>query len=440
MTIIVHKLVGLPKNHAFSAFALPKGFPVVLIQEQCKILEHVLLFQIHSHLRSGTRNLVMNTALAQAYDLMDWFDFLQHLEWNDPEIGKKVLGKPWDLATEQDYIDWRDTLQELISSSTKQPLASKTIARRQGAVESIYKFAQAKGWYVGEFVVTKISKGRTGADVDSSYYREPTELAEPVRPMLSRNWRGIQAELGPLPSEQKDDGRPVRNRLASELSLTTGLRVDEVASLTELQLHGLNTDWLKADDSEREVGFFQLRVTKTKGLKPRDILVPGYLIVELMSYLDGERAIAISAGQKYAESKSKKFKTPSSLFVNHANAGRYAGLPISASSLSHGFKLACLKAGVTKLVRKVEFDSGDTYFEQSARHSFHDLRHTFAVWKYHDLVNKGEAEPWKEIQVLLGHAHLQTTIETYLKVVAVDRRTAGAAQFAEKSKLGNSNA
>ena len=44
------------------------------------------------------------------------------------------------------------------------------------------------------------------------------------------------------------------------------------------------------------------------------------------------------------------------------------------------------------------------------------------------LVGQGISEPWKIIQSLLGHAHLSTTLDTYLRVVNVEKaRTADGA-------------
>ena len=49
----------------------------------------------------------------------------------------------------------------------------------------------------------------------------------------------------------------------------------------------------------------------------------------------------------------------------------------------------------------------------------HDLRHTYAVWSYHILKSLGDPEPWKSIQIQLGHKHIDTTINTYLKYVSL---------------------
>jgi integrase len=68
-----------------------------------------------------------------------------------------------------------------------------------------------------------------------------------------------------------------------------------------------------------------------------------------------------------------------------------------------------------------------------ARHK----RHTYALWTYHALIEQGTSEPWKIIQSLLGHAHLSTTLDTYLRVVNVERaRTADGAYEVMRSVIG----
>ena len=39
----------------------------------------------------------------------------------------------------------------------------------------------------------------------------------------------------------------------------------------------------------------------------------------------------------------------------------------------------------------------------------------------------GKREPWKTVQVLLGHRHLSTTIKIYLKHVRIDEAAVGDA-------------
>lgn len=458
MSISVHNVVALPSESPFVAHALPAGFPFLVVDEQMKIIEPALLFLLARQRRRGPRHRKLHTLNAIAFDLRDWFDYLAHCTWVNPVTNQLETGKPWDIASETDYIAYRDTMQLVISPHTNRELASSTIARRQSYVEQFYKHAQKQGWYAGEFVRSKVKKGRDARDTrdddkeqdartasaqsgqSKSEYREQLEDGEPIRPISEKEWQELQAMLGPLPSEREFDLRFSRNRLACELALATGMRVDEVASLTEFQLRGLHQQWLLADEAEREDGFFGLAIVKTKRAKPRTVYVPGYLVPELMDYIDGEREASIKLGADRAKRKAKKYKRPTSLFVNSPDSTQHAGKPVSATSLSWAFKQACLGAGVTHFVEKTEIDTGERYLESLAKHHFHDLRHTFAVWNYRDLKSKGEVEPWKSIQVLLGHASLQTTMDTYLKIVDSDRRAYGHAQYKAKRGMGESHA
>lgn len=456
MSISVHQAVALPEDSPWVSHALPEGFHFLVVDEQSKLIEPALLYLLDTQLKRGLRHWKPHTSRAVAFDLRDWFDYLSHVSWLNPVTQTREQGKPWNVAGESDYIAWRDALHEVVSPQTNRLLASRTIARRQGTVERFYTYAITQGWYTDEFVRTKLKKGRVassthelsyfpsgGAITDDgakSAYRERAEFSEPLRPLTSKEWHQLQLALGPLPSNREDDLRPSRNRLACELSISTGLRVDEVANLTEFQLRSLHQAWLLADEEEREDGFFAMRVVKTKRLKARDVLVPGYLIPELMLYLDEEREFSIKVGLERAKKRGLKVKRPISLFVNEALPTQHAAKPVAATSLSWAFNRACLKADITHAVEKIDIETNERYRENLARHSFHDLRHTFAVWTYHWMKAKGNAEPWKEIQVLLGHANLAVTLDTYLKVVEVDKRNAGKAQYAAKKKMGDAHA
>lgn len=452
MTISVHKAVALPKDSPMSADALPAGFPFLVIDERLEIVEPVLLYLIKTQLRKGKRHWKQHTANAMAFDLRDWFDYLAHCEWVNPTTKKLDVGKPWDIADESDFISWRDTMQEVISPQTNRELASRTIARRQGYVEGFYAHAQKQGWYVGEFLRSKVKKGRFGrsaikdetikhrksalSDGTVSEYREALEFGEPVRPISQDEWLRIQQQLGPLPSESGRDSRPSRNRLASELAIGTGMRVDEIASLPKYKVRELYDVWLAAHKDQRIDGFFSLHITKTKRLKPRDVFVPGYLIPELFTYITHERESAIRVSEARAHPNGKEYKQPTQLFVNSAASAQHAGNPVRATSLSWAFKQACIAAGVTHLVEKIDIETNERYLESVCRHRFHDLRHTYAMWRNLLLKEQGETDPWKIIQLELGHGSVATTRDIYLKVIDVDRRESGVVQYNAKQSMG----
>jgi integrase/recombinase XerC len=462
--ITLWKANELPKNDPLSKFALPEGFPFLVVEseESIEIQEHVLLYLHEKFVRGkGRRSWKKNTAEAYAYDLRDWFAFLEVCEDESDENGK--VGKAWDAATEDDYIDYRDALQDAVSPHTRRHLSHSTIRRRQSTVENFYKEAQKQNWYVGAFLKTsEFKKGRIRpadrdaivhlrAGRDTTYEVSPyaEEIGETgvVHPLNTAEWRAIQRELGALPSESEENLRPSRDRLACELSLTTGLRVDEAASLTVHHILKLNTDYLHLSEEDREHGYLKLYINKTKRLKPRNVLVPCYLIPELIHYIDGERKAAVSAGKAYSAKQGKKYKEPDSLFVNRAYPLQYAGNVIQPASLSHAFRQACKTAGVMITVQEIHViaddEGGETkvsVLRRAAAHCYHDLRHTFAVTKYADEVASGNPEPWMLIKELLGHASVETTRDVYLKVVTVEEKARfGKASYRAKQRVGGND-
>jgi integrase/recombinase XerC len=258
---------------------------------------------------------------------------------------------------------------------------------------------------------------------DTGMPRSNTRAGDKIRPLIWEEglFGRICLSLGPLPSERSElDPRSSRDRLSSESSVGTGMRVDEVANVTVLQVLALPVDV----DPE---GFTVMHIKKTKGLVERDILWPNFVIPELHGYIDGERNECLAAARRYWL-KNKKDE-PVNLFLNREDAGRNAGRPATADTLSGAFSTAVVAAGIVEQVQKIDPDSGHVYYSPCPRHSFHDLRHSFAVLTYHALVELGISEPWKIIQDLLGHRNLATTIETYLRVVNVEKARVADAMY-----------
>ena len=283
------------------------------------------------------------------------------------------------------------------------------------------KKASTAGWLAGGFQPT-LSNAESG---DPGMPRSKTRPGDKIHPLTwgKNKFPTICRHLGPLPSERSEnEPRSSRDRLSAELSVGTGLRVDEVASLTIYQILALPID---ADPE----GFSVMHVIKTKGLFERDVLVPNYLIPELHLYIDGERRECLAVAQRYwLKSGSDE---PANLFLNRSDAHQNAGRPVTADTLSGAFSAAVVAAGFVDKTQKVDPEDGRVYYEESPQHSFHDLRHTFAVLTYHAEVMKGNSEPWKIIQCLLGHLHLATTMNTYLRVVNVEKARVSDAMYQE---------
>jgi integrase/recombinase XerC len=171
----------------------------------------------------------------------------------------------------------------------------------------------------------------------------------------------------------------------------------------------------------------KLRVTQTKRLVARNVYIPMYLVRELHLYIDGERRDALTEAATYQLNDKQRQHT--TLFVNGSDARQHAGKPINPDVLSNAFHTACIQAGLTRSAEKIDPLSGKKYVTQLTSHRFHDLRHTFAVWKYYSEKEAGNSEPWKLIQSLLGHKHLSTTMNTYLKVIPGERREVNRRTF-----------
>jgi len=423
--LIVELATVLPDGDPLATNALPKGFPFLIDDDTHQIVEPALLFLVDAYLtKTGSWN--RNTAKRAAYDLLDWWRFLDH------------HGRSWDLADDRDLDAYRDSMIGQISPRTFEKYKAATIRARRTVVRRFYGWARKRGWYAGGLEEARevrevylsverdrlahLHSGRRRIEVDPGTVRSSARPDEKVRPLIggdphNASFPRIAKHLGPLPSERgADDPIPSRDRLAAELSVSTGLRVDEVARLTIFQILDLPVD----GDPER---FTTMHIRKTKRLVERDVNVPNYLIPDLHAYIDGERNECLAVARRYW--LKKKSDEPKVLFVNGVDARQSAGKPVSADTLSGAFRCAVIKAGLTERVAKTDPDTGEVRQVLVPRHRYHDLRHTYALWTYHALVEQGTSEPWKIIQSLLGHAHLSTTLDTYLRVVNVEKaRTA----------------
>ena len=435
--LIVEFAAALPDGNPLTTNALPRGFPFVVDDDTDAVVEPALLFLVDAYLtKTGFWN--RNTTKRAAYDLLDWWRFLD------------CQGRPWDLADGADLDAYRDSMIGEISPRTHEEYKPETIRARRILVRRFYAWAHKRGFCDGTLQETTeirgaylpadrdplahLHSGQRCIAVDPGTPRSSTRPGEKLRPLIdgdpqNPSFPRIARHLGPLPSERcADDSTSCRDRLAAELSVSTGLRVDEVAKLTVFQI----LDLPAGGDPER---FTTMHVTRTKRLVERDVNVPNYLIPDLHAYVDGERKECIAVARRHW--LRKKSDEPKVLFVNGVDAHQNAGKPIGADTLSDAFRRAVIKAGLTEWVTKTDPDTGEARQIRAPRHRYHDLRHTYALWTYQALVEQGISEPWKIIQSLLGHAHLSTTLDTYLRVVNVEKaRTADGAYEVMRSVIG----
>ena len=417
--VVVERALSLPRESEVYKSALPMGFPYLVRSPEGKVIEPVLIF-LCDHFLTGSTRWNDNTVEAAAYDLRDWWLYLSFRQLS------------WHEAEEIDVDLYRSSMSDTVSPRTHQPYARKTIERRVGLVTNFYDYCRKREWYSGSICRVATTAVRRSIDRDSLAYlggratrsTRPVGLpgvgqkgaTERIRPLSSADWLLLARKLGPLPLERRSDLCYSRNRLTAELALLTGMRVSEVASLRYHEI----IDICRRQDSIE--GVTALRITKTKGLRPRNIFIPNFLIPELAAYASGERRLAADAlirSQKMiAEEASAAF------FINGLNSS-WAGTGISTETISDSFRVAAIAAGLTRKILATNPESSQQYVRTVAKHCFHDLRHTFAVWLYEAEKEVGNPEPWKVVQARLGHRSLQTTLDTYLNVVSAERAAIG---------------
>lgn len=177
--------------------------------------------------------------------------------------------------------------------------------------------------------------------------------------------------------------------LLVDTAVSTGMRRKEVCNLTVKQLERATPPDRRSD---RSASFL---ISETKGEKPREVRMPEGVYFRILNYIKISRRKLVQELKLKAEKKGKTFIEPDKVFLG--KQGR---------SIQRGY--------LSKIMGKY-FRSANIYGA-----TFHALRHTFAVVTYKALVKSGDTQPWKAIQLLLGHAHLSTTINTYLETVGME--------------------
>lgn len=394
---------------------LPVDFPFLVHEETQEIIEPVFRFMWARHVKSG--NFRLNTANADADDLKDWLQYLVH------------FGTPWNQAERSDLEHYRDLMFTLVSPKTHEPYSDSTISRRVGTVQQFYRHFNAQG-------ITSMDVGDRAVDVRRPLDQSPlaharrTNLArtnevqlegvkspgDGVRAMTAHQYRLIAQALGPTPNQHLDDPRPVRDRLRAELCVHTGMRPGEPERLTVYSILDLTPE--QPDDP---CGLTMLSIVG-KGNKKRKVALPNQVLSWLIWYIENERADAIKEGRRRGH--ISKQAEPKELFLNGVSTAQHVGKPATYNSFNEAFAKAVRaaaqqagrSAGLMTRVTKVEPLTREPYVVSEPRFTPHCLRHTFSVWFYVEEKRQGNPEPWKELQALLGHSSLVTTVNTYLRV------------------------
>jgi site-specific recombinase XerD len=352
-----------------------------------------------------------------------------------------VRGLDEDDIGIEDIEEYAFCLIDAVSVRTKKKLKPATLKRRVNTVLRYFRWRISKGLDT-RLRLNQISSllkngiySSSGVRHNNLFSLTPEDLppSEKISPFFNQELASVLDTLGP--PHNQPDGRSRRDRLASELSYATGMRLDEICSLTVQQIVNLRRH-VDPDDPYKSIG---LRLSKTKGLKPGEVFLPSALVEQLLAYVEVERAQIVTAAKRRSPSG---FHDSGKLFLNGKGANhRDFGRPLQPDTLSRRFSAAVYAAGLQSRDETFCLDDHgipvvleDGSYAMAVRqvnsHTFHDLRHTFAVNRYLAGIAVGEKEPWKKVQILLRHKSLKTTIDIYLQWVETKEGIISDAHFA----------
>lgn len=346
--------------------------------------------------RRGSENHQRNQAYAIAY-------------WHTYCIG---IGLDYRRATYDDFFAFQVAMAEVVSDQTGGNLEPGTIEQRMKAVVAYYESGEKAGWNkTAVDLKHALLAAKAGSAPTEKVYALPIDSSAEVPlakrfetdvcPLSPNDLMLVLDELGP--NESENSLEPKRDRIIAEWLVNVGLRLSEVVGSGKRQGLGIKQFSNLHPDPRYPFEHSIVRVFG-KGSKFRSVRVPNWLIAKTKLYISSERANAVAQAQAVT----------SKLFVGQVHAAKaYRGRPITGRRFEKIFESACVRAG---LFGDMTFDDRDLAGEK-ARHSPHDLRHTYAIATYYAELALGNSEPWKLIQAQLGHRKLTTTIETYLNAV-----------------------
>lgn len=349
---------------------IPAGFPILFDREMA-IVEPAFRYLLNLAVIPG-RSHAADTLRTYAEHLHDWFDALEQ------------TGLDWRCADEGMIAAYRNRMLAAPSPHTGRPYARSTINDRVLTVCRFYTWAH---------------RHRLIADLPFGYDDVSVRRVRPhgMLAHLDRRPAIVSANVLTI-AEAESLPRPLRvdqlRRLFTALeppygliaqwALATGMRRKELCGLQLAQVPVVAHLSLERDPL---VG---LPLTVTKGDRPRNVYPPLRLIDRTHWYIAEERAALV----KRLRRARPDYRPPPALFLNAS------GAPVTRPRLSAAFSTAFRKAGL--------------------KGSTHWLRHTFAMTMLIRLqrqaVTSPDLNPLKIVQVLLGHASIQSTA-IYLRCV-----------------------
>ncbi|PSU42852.1 integrase [Photobacterium frigidiphilum] len=272
-----------------------------------------------------------------------------------------------------------------------------------GAVIGFYKWMQKNGYLKNddEHVVTHFSKVESYEGINQhdmlahthSGAKRVYEISNIMKEFPKNDRTPTYKKLKPMSFDHKElfyqhiDALPKAVSLILRLCDASGLRIDEAT-------HFPANDIGHKDFSELDV--VPVRITHTKGSKPRTVEVPIALYEELEQYKESkQRQQNLIRHKELIESKQERDSTG---YLFASNKGR----PYTENTLEVHFGV------LRKHIREIE---PDWYYR------IHDLRSTFAThWLWSEYQKRQVAYDFlmDELAELMGHASTSTT-EKYIK-------------------------
>jgi site-specific recombinase XerD len=388
---------------------------------------------------------------AYGYDVMVWVRFLEqacdkgvweaergdvtafHRARRREEVGARISAASWNrsVAALEKLYRWAEVEGVVVAS----PFVHRHVWRRGHASQRIQVVARNESY-------ERAAKRSDVRFVSLDDYRVFRDVG--IRSLAPSG--GARAEAR--------DRNGARNALFADLLVTTGLRLEEASFLLAFELDGL----AKTASCGRQT-WFKLPSALTKADRGRSVLMPRRLIQQIAAYVTVERTLAVAKFQSRSGWREIdrpiliRRPIPGAIRLSLANGGT---VPIDAvPPEERGRLVICRDDGspeelaalwLTEVGQPVQPNSWEVVFARAGRRcaaagyplrvSPHQLRHTFAVHMLAMLIQhrlreagggKTEAsmevyrrllgDPLQQVQRLLGHASLATTM-IYLDHIA----------------------
>lgn len=351
---------------------IPAGFPI-LLDDGMTIIEPAFAFLLELATVPG-RSHSPETLRTYAEHLHDWFDSLEQSDLD------------WRTVDEGTIAAYRNRMLSAPSQHTRRPYARSTINDRVGTVCRFYVWAQRHR------LIAELPFGYVDVSVRSSRPQRMLAHLDRRPAIVSANVLTI-AEAEALPRPLRVDqlrrlfaALDPPYGLVAQWALATGMRRKELCGLELSQIP------VVAHFDVARNPLVGLPLIVTKGDRPRTAYPPLRLIDRTHWYIGEERAALVKRLRRARPS----YRPPTVLFLNAS------GAPVTRARLSAVFSKAFQKAGLEG--------------------SGHWLRHTFAmtmlVCLQRQAMTSPDLNPLKIVQVLLGHASIQSTA-VYLRCVEV---------------------